>query len=140
MWKTSNLWVAVLLLFSNLGGASPLELDHFSIDAWKTLTRRDPYQPQYTHDWSKGGQFNFDLRVIDYFSWKNKVHFDGTHSQLQHAGWEFDVSFDKYAIQPFYYHHSEHSFDDRGAENPLEPSDFPLVDRYGLRFVFYHQR
>lgn len=136
MWKIFSL---LLLLQSNICLAEILSLDHFSVEGWKTLTRRDPYQPQYTDDWSKGGRFNFDLRVGEYFSWKNQVHFDGTPSQLQHAGWLFDVSFDKYQIQPFYTHHSQHSFDDRGAEDPSQPSDFPLIDRYGLRFVFFQR-
>lgn len=137
-----TVWVTALILFGNakLAAAELLEIEHFSVDSWKTLTRRDPYQPQYTHAWSKGGQFNFNLRALDYFSWKNQVHFDGTHSQLQHAGWAFDVSYDRWCVQPFYFHHSQHAFDDRGLENPKEASDFPLIDRYGLRFVFYQKK
>jgi hypothetical protein len=136
MWRIFSL---LLLLSNNVFASEILSIEHFSIDAWKTLTRRDPYQPEYTDSWSKGGQFNFNLRAFEYFSWKNQVHFDGTSSQLQHAGWRFDVSFDKYVFQPFYTHHSQHAFDDKGADDPSQPSDFPLIDRYGMRFVFYGQ-
>lgn len=101
------------------------------------MTRRDPFQPEYTGEWRRGAQFIFDLRLFEYVSWRNKVHMDGTNSQLRNAGWEFDVSLDRYAIQPFYYHHSQHALDAVGADDPRRSNDYPLVDRYGVRFVFY---
>lgn len=110
-----------------------------SIDTWKTLTRRDPFQPEYTGHWTRGAQFNFELRAFDYFKWENHVHMDGTKSQLRNAGWEFQLSMDKFQFQPFYYHHSEHALDSEGIDDPKRGNDYPLIDRYGLRFVFYQK-
>lgn len=120
--------------------ANPLSLDHLSVEYWKNLNRRDPYQYDLTEAWTKGAAFNLNLRMFDHISWKNHLHMDGTASQLKNAGWQFDLSFDKYFIQPFYGHHSEHSLDFEAAKDPDgRASDFPLVDKYGVRFVFYQK-
>lgn len=133
----------ILITFSLLSWqliASPLEVDHISVETWKTLTRRDPYQYELTDHWVKGAGFNFNLRIFDYISWKNFLHMDGTASQLKNAGWQFDLSFDRYPIQPFYGHHSQHSLDFEGARDPdVRASNFPLVDKVGIRLVFYEK-
>lgn len=101
------------------------------------MTRRDPFQYEYTDKWRKGAQFNLSLRILEFFSWKNHIHMDGTKSQLQNAGWEFEIVMDKFCVQPFYYHHSEHALDGSGSIDEGRAASYPLIDRYGLRFVFY---
>ena len=129
------LWVTFLILFGNaeVAKGDVLSLDHMSIDSWRTLTRRDPFQPDNTGHWTRGAQFNFDLRFMEYFAWKNRVHMDGTQAQLRNAGWEFEVVLDKCQFQPFYYHHSQHAFDSNGV------GKYPLIDRYGVRFTFFNK-
>ena len=96
------------------------------------MTRRDAFQAETTGAWTRGAQFNFDLRLFEYLKWENHVHMDGTASQLRKAGWEFQSSVDKWPVQPFYYHHSQHALDSVG-----DSIKYPLIDRYGVRFVFY---
>lgn len=132
----AGLW---LISSSQILKAELLQIDHMSVESWRTMTRRDPFQPELTGHWTRGAQFNLDLRMFCYFSWKNKIHMDGTSAQLRNAGWEFDLSFDRFQFQPFYYHHSQHALDGRGADDPKRGNDYPLIDRYGVRFVFYQR-
>ncbi len=133
-------WVLLCLSFTSVtSNATPLSLDHMSLESWRTMTRRDPFQPEYTGHWTRGAQFNLNLRMFDYFLWRNHIHMDGTKSQLRNAGWEFDIQYTAYSIQPFYYHHSQHALDGVGTDDPDRGNDYPLIDRYGVRFVFYQK-
>jgi len=107
-----------------------LQIEHFSIETWKNINKTEPYQPDLTGAWTVGGAFNFDLRFMEVFKWENKIHLDGARKKVMHAGWEFTLSLDTwYQVQPFFYHHSEHSADRFGATR-----EYPLIDRIGIRF------
>ncbi len=111
-----------------------LQTDEISVEAYKYLGRRDPYQPELNGQWTHGGRFNLNLRVAEYFQWENHLHFAGTEGQLRDAGWEWRAVVDRYAIQPFYWHHSQHALDGSGV------GKFPIDNAYGLRFEFYNRR
>lgn len=118
-----------------------LDVDEVSVDTWKTIARRDPYQPEYTDRWTSGTQFNLGLRMLEIFRWDNHFHMDSTGSQLRNAGWQFQVTMDYFSrIEPFYYHHSQHALDTTGTDDPNSSRDFPLIDRVGLTFHFLRRK
>ncbi len=116
-----------------------LEAEHVSIDWWKTDYKRDPYLPEYTGKWTEGAAFNLHLRFLEVFKWTNKLHMDATDTGLKHCGWEYELVMDRFArLQPFAYHHSQHSLDRRGTGFMSGGKNgFPVEDRYGIRFVFH---
>ena len=99
------------------------------------MTKRDAFQAENTGAWTRGAAFNFELRIAEYLKWQNHVHMDGTQAQLRNAGWQFELSVDKWQIQPFYFHHSQHALDSVG-----DSIKYPLEDKYGLRFVFFQKK
>ncbi len=114
-----------------LGSFELLDAEHVSFDIWKTRDRRDPYQPEYNGKWDNGAQFNLGLRVLELLKWDSRLHMDSAEGVLRNVGWEWKVSMDYFHyVVPFYLHHSQHSLD------AGETGRFPLVDQYGLSFVF----
>ena len=108
----------------------PLEIKHFSIEAWGYGSKHDPYQPDLTNRWTNGGAFLFDLQFLNVFSWENRLNVHGAQNKVMNVGWEYDFALNiSKHIQPFWYHHSEHSADVVGATKK-----YPLEDRYGIRF------
>lgn len=139
-------WIQILIpllafLYSTTGRAAEfhlLDTEEISMDAWNTTYRRDPYQPEYTGKWRDGVAANLNLRLLKVFRWENRVHSDGTESQLRNVGWEFRMLMDwNDYLQPFYYHHSQHAMDSVGADDPRIQNDFPVQDSWGIRLIFF---
>jgi hypothetical protein len=110
-----------------------LDVDYVAVDYRKILPgKREGYLPERDGEWTNGADFNLNLRFAEYFRWDNRFHMDGVDSRLLHVGWEYRLILDKYPLQPFYYHHSQHALEDapRGRK-------FPVEDSYGLRMVFW---
>lgn len=131
------LLIGLLFFAAEAKAFTPLSTDHVSFDIWNNHHYHEPYQPEILPDeWQTGSAINYDLRLMQVFSWKNKIHMNSAHSKVQHAGWEFFLSMDYFKrVQPFYWHHSQHALDDEGRSN--ETGRYPIFDRVGLRFCFY---
>lgn len=102
---------------------------------------RDALTPDIPQDQYKGRvATDFQLRILEVGYWKNYVHTEGTPSQLQTVGWQWELGIrisDELSI--FHEHHSRHRMD--SAELDLDgdgkPNKFPVEDSYGIRLHFY---
>lgn len=119
-----------------------LSVDRITVDVWETRDgKRDAYLPEYDALWKRGAAFNVNLRLAEIFSWTNRLHMEGGEYHLFAVGWEFQVTMDRYPVQPFIYHHSQHGLDGNPSRNEESNRNrFPVVDRYGFRFVFMEKK
>ena len=137
-----NLLLCILLITGTYTlNAAPLRLleaDEISVDGIRVMTYRPEYYTEDADKFTHGANFNFNLRLLRYMFWENRVHFLGTKSQIRQGGWEYRAGFELGPyLQAFYYHHSQHVF-----EREREWRSFPLEDMYGIRLIFYknHKR
>jgi hypothetical protein len=145
-------WIALLALLGSLLFSSPadaytpskelklLDVDHVSFDWWNTLDRRDPYQPEFTDQWTNGAQFNLNIRALNYFLWTNEIHMDSVGQQLRNAGWKYRIAMDAFPVQPFFEHSSAHALDTAGRDTAWTPNEYPVVNKYGIRITFLDKK
>jgi hypothetical protein len=123
-----------------------LEPSKLTMEYYKVANNRDEYlaindqgSTKYgdsDETWRYGSAVKFNLDLIrfgDYgLYWDNNVHMSATQCCVRHVGWEFEAGAraSKH-LDFFYYHHSQHILD-----LERESRRYPLVNRYGVRFVF----
>lgn len=123
-----------------------LEADYSSFEWYKVGNNRDEYLRINDPDsqkygeggesWQYGAAMRLNLNLLSYgdygLYWKNRVHMAATECCVRHVGWEYEVGA---KVTPhfdlFHYHHSEHILD-----LGRQASRFPLVNHYGVRFIF----
>lgn len=140
-WVMLLVCAALGLVHSQAKGAEVLKPTHLSFEAYEIERNYDSYLPtisDYSHDpeyWSHGAAVNWDvnlLKIDDWtWYWRNTNHMSSTNAQVRYVGWQWDLGIgwrDK--IEGFYWHHSQHALDMEGE------GAYPLIDRYGVRFIF----
>lgn len=114
------------------------------MEYWKTQNNQDPYWPYQDpqgatrEHWQDGAATTFNLNLVrfqDYsLYWRNYVHMDDTNRQVRQVGWQWEAGVSMAdRVEGFWYHHSQHVLDAQ------ETYHFPLVNRYGVRVIFYQR-
>ena len=103
-------------------------VDELSLSYAEILHKRDPYFPDKEHnDWGNHTALEWNLNLFEYLFWRNNTYFDTDDSQVRHVGWEWNAGIDFKHFELFHYHHSRHALEQ-------ERENFPLEDRYGIKF------
>ena len=102
------------------------------MDYYSIKDNRDIYFQDYEKRWTDGAALNFNLDIVKYFHWKNKVYENSADQQVRQVGWQWDLALDlgQY-VNLFYYHHSTHLEDKEMTEYK-----YPMQNYYGVRFYF----
>lgn len=117
----------------NLVDVDRLDLELSRLDP----TTRDPYTPEYTGRWRDGIALNWDLTLLRWGYWRNRVHAETTNpsGSVTTMGWQWEAGahvgpwFDL-----FHQHHSRHVLDETPPDR-FEGSSrqFPVENSYGVR-------
>lgn len=143
--------MARLIIFLTMVGCegayaqtSYFDLSKFALEYWRIDNNRDGYLEiedpggDAKEHWLYGSAATFDLDLVATENWglywDNYVHMDSTNKQVRHVGWEWEGGLRiGDTLEVFHYHHSRHILE---AERP---DRYPLVNRYGARWVFYEK-
>lgn len=125
---SSNLYAAEYVK----GNFRLLDVDELSMDYYSIKDNKHPYFDEFQDEWTEGAALNFDLSVLKYFKWKNRVYENSANQQVRQVGWKWDLALDlgKY-VNLFYEHHSTHVVD-----SGRKAHTYPLENYYGVRFYF----
>lgn len=80
----------------------------------------------------RGSAVNFDLELLKYGYWDNRVHMDMDDRQVRHTGWQWELGLRVGPVDLFHAHHSRHGLEYRNPRGDR----FPVSDQYGIRFTF----
>jgi hypothetical protein len=117
-----------------------LDIDRMSIDLSRFGCNREPLTPQYDcKDYVGRIASEFDLRLLEYGYWRNRVHTEGIKAQVKTVGWEYEFGLRVVPeLDVFYHHHSRHVMDDPlPVYQDNRQGKFPVSDEYGVRMNFY---
>lgn len=146
MKKTIKTKILMLLVFGQPASAvaqgefrlldpdAYLKLERAEFEVSRYMFRRDPYvQEMGGKDWFGLAAMEADIRLMPGLKWSNRWHTSGDYSAVRHVGWRFEIEMDYWKkIRPFYFHHSQHVM-----EYGRDSGEFPLEDRYGVKFLLY---
>jgi len=121
-------------------GLCILCVDELSMEFAQIENKRDPYFPEHDvkGEWKNGLAVNWDVRVLERLYWQNRAYFD-TDTAVRHIGWKYELGIDLGShIDIFWQHHSQHIAE--GVAPGVDPKDFPLDDRVGIRLYFINNR
>lgn len=109
-----------------------VDVDELNFEHTKIKAKRDPYfQHIDQDDWRYGGALNWNVRLLQYFYWRNQFHFD-YETQIREVGWKYEYGANLgNCFDAFVQHHSRHA-----NEEPKRAQRFPVDDRYGIRINF----
>lgn len=122
-----------------------LELDELSFEGSRFGDNRDPMTPWYSQDEYTGrAALRWDVRLLEFFYWKNYLHTEGVSSRVATVGWQWDFGLHLHKnVDLFYQHHSRHVTDTEQPQwydeeaGTLRRQKFPVEDAYGVRLRFY---
>lgn len=116
---------------------SLFEAKELSLDLRKVSIKRDPYYVN-KDDWYSYVGLNWDISILSYMFWDNKVFFYGDRAQVRKIGWHYDMGIRVTNQIDFYWHHeSEHDADhDKADPDFPERGRFPIENSYGVRLKF----
>ena len=132
----NKLMMLLMLLISGQAYATEwrlLDLDRVSIEYARIEDYRDFFYTEDRDQLEHRGQFDIDVRMLQYGYLRNQINLLGTKQQVRGGGWEFEggVQPSKY-IDLFYHHLSQHVF-----ERERQDASYPLRNYYGIRLIFY---
>ena len=114
------------------------ELDYARIDS----RTRDPYVPEYTNKWKDAAAIKFRIGLFrGKVYWNNNVHGETVDTGVfQIVGWQWEMGIRiTKQVSLFRDHHSRHRLEDRPEKRFKEGSQFPVEDRYGIRFILIRE-
>jgi hypothetical protein len=113
---------------------SLLSLDHFSLTYQEFDNRRDAYVPSI-ENWKYRATANFDLSLLGFLYWDNKVHTEGIDSgAVKTVGWHWFTGARLTGwLDLFKEHHSYHVMEEQAPE---DIGRFPVEDSIGIRVRF----
>lgn len=121
-----------------------LELDRLDFEYSQfDKSTRDPYVPEYTGAWRDRAALDWDLQLLEFGYWRNKVHTEtaGEVGIVRTVGWKWEagVEVGKY-FDLFRAHHSRHVMEKEPTHKfDNASSQFPVEDSYGVRFHLYRR-
>lgn len=129
----------------SLGSAlSPaLKLKHFSLDVMKFTGNKELMIPEIPgSQWSYRIATNFDMQILRYGFWRNRVHGEAAYAKFYSVGWEYDMGIKLgRQVEIYWHHHSRHTMDidlpfyyDR-MQNRFNQIDYPVEDSVGIRLI-----
>jgi hypothetical protein len=118
--------------------ANALDLEYLRLKA----KNRDPYAPEYTGQWREQIGLRWDISLLKYGFWNNRVHTETINpgGTVKTVGWQWELGIRLgNQVDIYHYHHSRHIMDQQAVGGDRfndSYNQFPVEDALGIRFKF----